>query len=195
LKALNLAHGELLSSADLQALGSRLGADVPLFLRGGCLLMEGIGDKLSPLPALEGWVVILQPQMKLSTPQVYRRYDELDQWSSRKTSIIYDFVTRVNEHHRTRAVAAHLDNHLAPAAKALGAPVDALCGALREAGALGSSMTGSGSACYGVFEAKADAERAATALREELAFVAVAPLCAWGVQAAAATNEETQKGL
>lgn len=56
----------------------RVGADVTFFLTGGTARMEGIGERITPLDALNGFVVaIIVPDCRLSTPAVYRRWDEL----------------------------------------------------------------------------------------------------------------------
>jgi 4-diphosphocytidyl-2-C-methyl-D-erythritol kinase len=56
-----------------------LGADVPLFLIGGTLLIGGIGDQLESLQPLGGFAVaVVVPKFELSTVEVYRRWDELE---------------------------------------------------------------------------------------------------------------------
>jgi 4-diphosphocytidyl-2-C-methyl-D-erythritol kinase len=57
LLALNDHFKTPLEDAQLHEIATGLGADVPLFLHGGCALMEGIGEKISDLPALSGWIV------------------------------------------------------------------------------------------------------------------------------------------
>ena len=57
----------------------RTGADVTFFLTGGTARMEGIGERITRLDPLVGFVVVVVvPEYRLSTPQVYRRWDELE---------------------------------------------------------------------------------------------------------------------
>jgi 4-diphosphocytidyl-2-C-methyl-D-erythritol kinase len=56
---------------------SRLGADIPFCLRGGRARVTGIGEVLEPLPHLERTVTLIIPPFGVSTPAVFRRWDEL----------------------------------------------------------------------------------------------------------------------
>jgi 4-diphosphocytidyl-2-C-methyl-D-erythritol kinase len=68
-----------LTTSDLVELAARLGSDVPFFVYGGTALMEGRGEKVTPLPAsVPGWFVLLMPPLpKISrkTQQLYSRLD------------------------------------------------------------------------------------------------------------------------
>ena len=62
---LNLARAELL------ALAVRLGADVPLFVRGENALGEGIGERLTALALEPAWYLVLVPQVQVSTKEIF----------------------------------------------------------------------------------------------------------------------------
>ncbi|RAP33066.1 4-(cytidine 5'-diphospho)-2-C-methyl-D-erythritol kinase [Candidatus Marinamargulisbacteria bacterium SCGC AG-439-L15] len=52
------------------------GSDIPFFLQGGRALVEGIGEKMTPLPALKGvYFVVIYPNLHVSTQAVYQAYD------------------------------------------------------------------------------------------------------------------------
>lgn len=56
-----------------------VGADVPYFLTGGTAHMSGFGERIEPAERLEGFAVALVvPPFELATPEVYRRWDELE---------------------------------------------------------------------------------------------------------------------
>ena len=56
-----------------------IGADVPLFLIGGTLLMGGIGDQVQSVQPLSGFAVaVAVPAFEMSTVEVYRRWDEME---------------------------------------------------------------------------------------------------------------------
>ncbi|MGH8949114.1 MAG: 4-(cytidine 5'-diphospho)-2-C-methyl-D-erythritol kinase, partial [Acidimicrobiia bacterium] len=56
-----------------------IGADVPLFLIGGTLMVAGVGDVVEPLQPMTGFAVaIAVPPFELSTAEVYRRWDEVE---------------------------------------------------------------------------------------------------------------------
>jgi 4-diphosphocytidyl-2-C-methyl-D-erythritol kinase len=56
---------------------SRLGADIPFCLRGGRARVSGIGEVLESLPHEERTVTLIIPPFGVSTPAVFRRWDEL----------------------------------------------------------------------------------------------------------------------
>lgn len=183
LLALQRAAQKPLPGEKLAEIAAKLGADVPLFLRGGALLMQGIGDKTTALSPLAGWLLIFKPELSLSTPAIYRAWDE------------GAFVTRGDTPALLRnwgalhGVAAHLGNDLERAAAQLSV-VPARCVALlRETGASGAQMSGSGSACFSLFDTENAARAAEKRLRSELAKdvhpeaaqLFVAPFCETGV--------------
>jgi len=59
LKGLNQLWGLGLSEDGLLPLAQALGSDVPFFLHGGTCLMEGRGEKVTPLPALPRQMAVL----------------------------------------------------------------------------------------------------------------------------------------
>jgi 4-diphosphocytidyl-2-C-methyl-D-erythritol kinase len=60
-----------LTSAQLQQLGLRLGADVPLFLFGQSALGEGVGERLQALELAPAWYLVLVPQVSVSTKEIF----------------------------------------------------------------------------------------------------------------------------
>lgn len=76
LVACDALWGTGLSSAELQGLGARLGADVPFALLGGTAVGTGRGDQLSPALARGrfDWVLVTSSE-GMSTPVVYGELD------------------------------------------------------------------------------------------------------------------------
>ena len=54
-----------------------LGADVPFCLAGGRARVRGVGERIEPLPDVERTFTLLTPPFGVSTPAVYRAWDEL----------------------------------------------------------------------------------------------------------------------
>ncbi len=62
----------------LPALGLELGADIPFCLTGGLAVLEGRGERVTQQPMVGGYALgIVVPGFELSTPDVYRRWDQL----------------------------------------------------------------------------------------------------------------------
>jgi 4-diphosphocytidyl-2-C-methyl-D-erythritol kinase len=79
LSALNKLWGLKLTASDLVELAARLGSDVPFFIYGGTALIEGRGEKVTPLPASAmGWFVLLMPPMPRILRKTQRLYSRLD---------------------------------------------------------------------------------------------------------------------
>jgi len=73
LKALNVFWKLALNMEQLVEIGALLGSDIPYCLRGGTALVGGRGEKITSLPALPFyWVILALPAgITLSTAQVY----------------------------------------------------------------------------------------------------------------------------
>ncbi len=70
--AVSRLWGLHLDAEEQEKLASKLGADVPFFVRGGTQLARGIGDELTPLHARGvGSYLIVTPKLEVSTAWVY----------------------------------------------------------------------------------------------------------------------------
>ena len=72
LLALNELWGCGLSREELAALGTPLGADVPVFIGGLSAWGEGIGERLTPVELPERWYLIIHPGCAVSTRSVFQ---------------------------------------------------------------------------------------------------------------------------
>lgn len=174
--ALALANRTLskpLAPDELAALASQVGADVPFFLAPGPKLAEGAGERLRPLELPQDyWLLIALPRFarKLSTADVYRRFDELGGeagFADRRTALL----AALDAVRRPRDFAAFPPNDLAAAAGR--AP---LVDELLERGAFRADVSGAGPAVYALFHHRADAERATRRLRTRARAWVVAPV-------------------
>lgn len=71
LLALNRLWGANLPREALQALGLKLGADVPVFVFGRSAFAEGIGEILTPWTPSPASYVVLMPPVHVSTPAIF----------------------------------------------------------------------------------------------------------------------------
>jgi 4-diphosphocytidyl-2-C-methyl-D-erythritol kinase len=65
------------AGVDDTAVAAGLGADVPFCLVGGHARVRGIGEVLEPLPFVHRTFTLLTPPFSVSTPAVYRAWDQL----------------------------------------------------------------------------------------------------------------------
>jgi len=71
LVALNQLWGLGLPVDQLAELGLKLGADVPVFVRGQAAWAEGVGENLEPIELDEPWFVVLVPPCHVSTAEIF----------------------------------------------------------------------------------------------------------------------------
>lgn len=170
LRALRTLYAPDISDGRLETLAARLGSDVPFFIRGGTQLATGRGEVVSPLPPLTaGWFVVVKPDEGYSTAEMYRRLDEPGSVLVRNSRYMQDAVAANNVH----AVAVELHNsfeRVVPKDSSLRTIKDAL----RAQGALGTLLSGSGSAVFGLFDDQSAAAAAAEALKKTWPWVFVA---------------------
>ena len=162
LVALRRASKIQVSAGALEKIGAQLGADVPLFVRGGALLMEGIGEKLTPLAPLQAHVLIIKPAVSLATPPMYRAWDESGLSSENRTPALLELWGAGAP---LENLAARGGNDFARVVNSVSAAPAHCTKLLREVGAMGAQMSGSGAACFGLF----DDENAARGAQEKLA--------------------------
>jgi 4-diphosphocytidyl-2-C-methyl-D-erythritol kinase len=70
--ALNHLWGCGLSQADLQELGLRLGADVPVFIHGRNCFAEGVGERFRDLDLSSAWYLVTVPSVMVPTADIFR---------------------------------------------------------------------------------------------------------------------------
>lgn len=71
LLALNQLWGLRWPRERLQALGLRLGADVPFFVFGRNALAEGVGEVLQPVDLRPAWYLVIEPAASVPTAEIF----------------------------------------------------------------------------------------------------------------------------
>jgi 4-diphosphocytidyl-2-C-methyl-D-erythritol kinase len=138
----------------LMSLGAAVGADVPLFLYGRSCVMRGIGERVEGIALPSLWYIIVYPNVVLNTGEMYRNLRIVLTKSENEFTFSGKFSTALD-------IADNLENDLEEVAFLRCPGIKTIKERLREAGALGSLMSGSGSAVFGIFE---DEKRARSAL-------------------------------
>lgn len=138
---LNLTYRELLS------LAAQLGSDVSFCLRGGTVLATGRGEQLAPLPAapLMG-VILVKPPFGVSTASVYQGFAAAKPQKRPDTEAMKRALGRQN----IAAVATELANDLEYVTLEMFPELKGIKEQLRQAGAKGVLMSGSGPTIFGI---------------------------------------------
>lgn len=135
LLALNRLWGLDLSEDRLAALGLKLGADVPVFVRGHAAWAEGVGERLVPVEIPEPYYLVLTPNAHVSTAEVFN-HTQLTRHTPAITLAAF----------LAGGAALSLRNDCENVVRTLSPEVDA---ALSWLGAFGHArMTGTGACCF-----------------------------------------------
>ena len=167
LYCLNSLAGNVFASAELAAMGKKLGADVPFFFTGGTAYVGGIGEEIAPLPDYSGRIlVIAKGEQGVSTGEAYARIDALTSPVHPETSMLVAALRNSPDK------APQFFGNLFEQAVAL-PEVGEICGIMNSHGAHNACMTGSGSAVFGLFSDVKSAERCSAELRNKCFFAEV----------------------
>ena len=146
-----------LTTQELCDIGVKLGADVPFCIRKGTMLSEGIGEILTPLtPFKDVWVVLVKPDISVSTAYVYTHLDLPNLKYHPDTDKAIECIDNGD--------IAGLSNVLSNVLETVTVPEYPVLTEIKEFlvqnGAAGSLMSGSGPTVFGIFKNKEDARRA-----------------------------------
>lgn len=138
-----------LTLGELCDIGVSLGADVPFCLQKGTMLSEGIGEILTRLPDLSPlWALLIKPDISVSTGYVYTHL-KLDEITDRPdTEHLIDCIRR----HDAASLAHRLSNVLETVTIPEYPVLEELKQFLKDNGAIGSLMSGSGPTTYGLYQ-------------------------------------------
>lgn len=171
LRALNRLCSARLSRSQLEALGAQIGSDVAFCVAGGTQLASGRGEVLSPLPALPSCkIVICKPDFSVSTPELFKKLDAVKLRCHPDTHGIVELLG-VGD---LPKIARRMYNVFEDVPDRKHNEIALIKSAMLDCGALGSVMTGTGSAVFGIFDDPAAAEKTAKALRRNYRCVSVA---------------------
>jgi 4-diphosphocytidyl-2-C-methyl-D-erythritol kinase len=158
LRTLSMLWRVKVTDAELRHAAAALGADVPYFLEGGTALGFHRGDLIVPLDDIpRAWVVIVVPEFGVSTKEAFGWWDlsqdgrnGRDGQDGRRKQVANDLQTVVAKRHPI---------------------VTTLVRALTKHGAFHASLSGSGSAVFGLFRQRSAAQAAARLVAGPRTFV------------------------
>ncbi len=166
LKALSTLLPGVASSGRLLELAAGVGSDVPFFMACACAAVRGRGELLEPLAGRQDFaLVIVDPGFPISTKEAYAWLDE-----ARTDGLSPEALSESSLSQELEGLASFYaaepphawpfrNDFLRPLA--LRAPaLDTCIERIRGTGAPYASMSGSGSACFGVYSSEDQATRA-----------------------------------
>lgn len=153
-----------LTDQELMERGVKLGADVPYCIMRGTVLAEGIGEELTPLPAMPKCHVLLaKPPISVSTQKVYEKLDAQEVTEHPDIDgILLGLQTGDLE-----KITSSMGNVLENVTITEYPQIERIKDVMKEEGALNAMMSGSGPTVFGIYDDKMLARRAAARIREE----------------------------
>jgi len=162
LRGLNRLWNLQIPMDELKRLGAELGSDVPFCIEGGTALVTGRGELLREIESPpQCWVVLAKPPILVSTSHIYYRLKAENIVSHPPTSAVLEAIRTKN----FDLLCQSLGNVLEEVTMELYPAVRQLKEAMKNFGAEGVLMSGSGPTIYGLVSKEAKAERVYNGLK------------------------------
>lgn len=164
LRGLNRLCGNRFSRSRLESLAAEVGSDIPFCVAGGTQLATGTGtalEDISPLP--ECSIVVCKPSFSIRTPELFAKIDARRSRLHPDTGGMLEAIKRGD----LPGVAMRIYNVFEDVLPRSCSEIARLKSILLDCGALGSAMTGTGSALFGIFDSETAAEKAFYQLKKE----------------------------
>lgn len=151
-----------LSQEQLMIRGVKIGADVPYCIMRGTALSEGIGEILTPLPAVVPChVLVAKPAISVSTKFVYENLhaDTIEEHPD------IDGMIKEIKAANLQGIVDKMGNVLETVTISRYPVIEELKKLMKENGALGAMMSGSGPTVFGIFDKEETAVKAYNAVK------------------------------
>jgi 4-diphosphocytidyl-2-C-methyl-D-erythritol kinase len=144
IRAVNEAFRLGMTTKQMEDMAAKIGSDCAFFIENTPKFATGRGEVLTPVPSvLDGYVIkVIKPRFNISTKEAYSKVKPMIP----KTSLVEDFKRPVREWQGL--IKNDFEASVFPEHPELQRYKDLLY----ESGALYASMTGSGSALFGIFD-------------------------------------------
>jgi 4-diphosphocytidyl-2-C-methyl-D-erythritol kinase len=151
-----------LSQAELCQRAVTLGADIPYCIMGGTALSEGIGEVLTPLPAMpDCYILIAKPPINVSTAFVYKNLN-LQELSTHPD---IDGMVEALRCKDLAGITSRLENVLETVTVPAYPVIAAIKEQMLQTGAEAVLMSGSGPTVFGIFTEERKAKQAEAVIR------------------------------
>lgn len=164
LRALNTLAGEKFTREELEVLAAEVGSDVAFCVSGGTQLASGRGEILKPLtPMPDCSIVICKPEFSISTPELFRKLDSVKLRCHPDTQGICEALDEGD----LLKLSRRMYNVFEDVPDRRFSTISQIKCTMLDCGAMGSIMTGTGSAVFGIYDDERAAQKAVDALKKE----------------------------
>ena len=142
----------------------KLGADVPVCLKSSACIMRGIGEDITEINLKSSaYILLINPGISVSTPEVFKRSDELRvSFDEKRQKYVNDInftfiLDRLKESRNSLQLAAcNIEVKIKQVLNEISQTEDVLM----------SRMSGSGTTCFGLYKTKESCQKAAIKIKE-----------------------------
>jgi len=156
IEGLNQLFDLKMTKDEMKNIAVKHGADIPFCIEGGAAVARGIGEELEVIPSLKNvWMVLVKPNISVSTQDIYRSL-VIDNIKKHPDTPLLIEAMHDNNY---RAIANNMYNVLEEVTSGKYSVIRNIEGKMKEYGAIGTMMSGSGPTVFGIFKnyKKADA--------------------------------------
>ena len=147
---LNTPHTQILPYA------AQIGADVPMCLESESCFVEGIGEKITPVKLPDFYVILVNPRIDVSTPEIFKKYRSDGITFSQKIELPSNLA---DNYENFISFLGNQKNDLMPAASSLNPEIQQVLSVINDANEKADicpkmtyvSMAGSGATCFGIY--------------------------------------------
>ncbi len=170
LRGLNTLWELRLPLQRLREIGFELGCDIPAMVQGGPVCMEGLGERVTPIPTkwvnMNGgsWTVVVNPGFSVQTGDIYHRYTT----PLTSAGIPYKSMVCAFREGDFETVAKGLYNGLQNTVFRKYPLTEIVVEELENAGAVGALLSGSGASSFGLARNEENAHAIAQRVQESL---------------------------
>ncbi len=152
LQGMNKLFGTPVDEKELDEFAITLGSDVPFFLKNSPAYIQGRGEIITPLPPLSQplWLVLIYPNFQISTKWAYlniKNYLTKELWDFKVFKVLF-LNSDIED------LASNLRNDFEQLVLQEYSELKRIKLKLLDLGALGASLSGSGSCIYGILNEK-----------------------------------------
>lgn len=150
---LNTLFKTNLNNKQLCKIAKKIGADVPFFIFGKTALVQGLGEKITPLRNINlNHILIIKPKnLNISTKQAFLEHDltQKNKFKNRTTNL-EKLIEHISTKDNFSTYCKHFFNSFEESLS--NDQIDTIKLTLKNSGAIFAMMSGSGSSVFGVFE-------------------------------------------
>lgn len=149
IEGLNILFDLKMSKEVMKEIAVKHGADIPFCIEGGAAVARGIGEELEVIPSLKNvYMVLVKPSISVSTQDIYRSLNIEKIKSHPDTPLLIEAMKK-NDY---RTISLNMYNVLEEVTSKKYSVIGKLESKMKEYGAIGTMMSGSGPTVFGIFK-------------------------------------------